>query len=261
MNVPFAREIHQGDVGDDVIGHKRALSRANPKAYPWPKQGAFTPLAGQFFMDALVKDKHAHGLGITRVLGAAEHQSLERRKRAGHPTEPAFDARAIQLCTDYYEAHHLTPDQRIRAAVVAAGYFWYQHRAAIAYSQYRPYPVVKPPTVPSRFDCSGFATACYFAGGAHDPNGRGFDGQGYTGTLIANGTLVHDISQLKLADLIFFGYSSGRPGFNVGDPTHVAVYVGLVNDVPSVLSMGHYPMSLYPFNYRAVNQMRTYQVT
>lgn len=259
--VPFAREIREGMVGGDVVGHKRALSRWSNRIYAWPKDGAFTPLAGRFFMDAVVKYKKQHGLGTTPVLGVKTHESMEKAVcHYQHVGEPAFDAYAVKLCGDYYQQHHVTPEQRRRTAIHDAAFFWYSHRAAIAYSQYRPIALRKPPNVPTQWDCSGFVTSCYFAAGAPDPNGRGYDSLGYTGTLISHGTLVADRKHLKVGDLCFYGYSTGRPGFNVGDPTHVAVYVGVIDDVQMVLSMGHYPLSLYPVNYRGINQLRTYPV-
>ena len=76
-----------------------------------------------------------------------------------------------------------------------------------------------------------------------------------------HGTRVTSINGLHIGDLIFYGHSRGRPGFSAGDPTHVAGYVGYVDGKASVLSMGHYPMSLYPWNYRSdINHLRHYDV-
>ena len=50
-NVIFPREIKQGMSGLDVVAHKRAISRARPDLYEWAE---FTPLAGDYFMDAVV---------------------------------------------------------------------------------------------------------------------------------------------------------------------------------------------------------------
>lgn len=261
VQVPFTREIREGMVGDDVIGHKRALSRWSSHIYPWPKDGGFTPLAGTYFMDAVVKYKVQHNLGNRRVLGAKTHESMEKAVcHYEHVGEPAFDALAIQLCADYWDAHHLSPEERMRQAIHDAGFFWYGHRSSIAYSQYRPMWLGNPPLVPPRWDCSGFVTGCYYAAKANDPNGRGYDHLGYTGTLISQGSLVVSQQNLKVGDLIYYGYSTGRPGFNAGDPTHVALYVGQINGTRMVLSHGHFPMSLYPINYRGINQMRTYSL-
>lgn len=257
-NVKFPREIHQGYVGKDVTAHKRALSRARPDLYPWT---TFTPLAGDYFMDAVVRWKKSRGLGTTRVLGGRAHEVLERTHRKGSTTEWAFDDLAISLAQEYYDEVTKTPEEIVRERGVQAAFFWHSHRMAISYSQYRPMALGKPTWVPSRWDCSGFATNCHFAGGAPDPNGRGYDHLGYTGTLMTRGTRVNSISSLKPLDLIFYGHSVAKPGFNAGDPTHVAVYVGYRDGAHMVISMGSYPMSYVRFDYRHdLNHYRHYNV-
>jgi len=253
--VKFPRDIIEGIHGKDVIAHKRALSRARPDIYPWH---VFSPYAGEYFLNAIVRWKKSRGLGKTRKLGLHAHDVLERTHAKNHPTEWAFDSRAIKLAKDYWDAVTKTPDELVRDRIVAAGFFWYAHRWNIAYSQYRPMPLGRPPFVPFRIDCSGFTTICYYAGGAPDPNGRGYDHLGYTGTLMDHGSRVNHISDLLPGDMVFYGYSYPRPGFNRGDPTHVALYVG----DGKVLSMGSYPMKYYPYNYRRdVNHFRHYRVT
>jgi cell wall-associated NlpC family hydrolase len=64
-------------------------------------------------------------------------------------------------------------------------------------------------------DCSGFATLCYKAAQQADPNGLNYNGQGYTGTLAANGTRTSDPQP---GDLGFFG--AGPPW------DHVVIYLG-----------------------------------
>lgn len=255
-NVRFSREIHQGYTGEDVLGHKRALSRARPDLYEW---GNFTPVAGEFFMDAVVKYKRAHKFGSTRVLGGVMHESLERQHRKGHPTEWAFDALAIKQCQDYWDKVHTTPEQRSRTATCQAGFYWYGHRMQTAYSQWRPFWVGRPPGYASRLDCSGFYTDCRYAGGSSNPNNRGWDGEGYTGTMMITGVRVGSINDLLPGDAIFYGHSVSKPGFNAGDPTHVALYVGVIDNQHMVLSMGSYPMSYVPYNYRHdINHYRHY---
>ena len=39
-------------------------------------------------------------------------------------------------------------------------------------------------------DCSSFFTGVYYEAGAPDPNGRGYDGTGFTGTMAQNGRRV-----------------------------------------------------------------------
>jgi cell wall-associated NlpC family hydrolase len=65
-------------------------------------------------------------------------------------------------------------------------------------------------------DCSSFVTWCYFAAGAPDPNGLGYNGFGYTGTQIAHG---QEKGRPRPGDLVFYGPS--RSAIN-----HVTLYVG-----------------------------------
>jgi hypothetical protein len=265
--VAFCREIHPGNRGEDVVAHKRALSRWNPHVYPWPKDGNFTDFAGPFFWTALYEYKRQHGLLSQKerehktalVLGTGTHTAMEKSVcHFVHAGQPAFDARAIQLAEEFCRDFRKTPEDLGREAGVSALLYWYAHRMVTAYSQYRPFPVLKPPAISNRWDCSGCATNGHYVGGFPDPNGLGYSGEGYTGTQIDHGIRVSHLSELKPLDLIFYGSSSGRPGFRYGDPTHVATYVGKISGVESVVSMGHYPMSLYAYNYRSINQMRHY---
>ena len=262
-NVKFPREIKQGMQGKDVQAHKRAISRARPDLYTWipENKGGFTPLAGAYFMDAVVAWKKSKGLGTSRVLGGRAHEVLERTHRKGHATEWAFDATAIKLAQAYYDVVSKSPEEARREKIVEAGFFWHGFRLNIPYAQQRPFPLIKPPAVPHALDCSEFVTICHYAGGAPDPNGRGYDGQGYTGTLKQHGTRVSGITSLKPGDLIFYGSSRAKPGFNAGDPTHVGMYVGKRNGVHMSLQMGSYPMKFIDYRYRHdIHSFRTYKV-
>lgn len=67
--------------------------------------------------------------------------------------------------------------------------------------------------LPISTDCSGFATMCYWLAGAPDPNGLSYRSLGYTGTMLAHGTVVQ--SPLP-GDLIIYGPPPGH---------HVVVYM------------------------------------
>jgi hypothetical protein len=256
-NVRFSRDITIGCRGKDVTAHKRAISRAVPARYPWHD---FSDYCGIPFMQAVQEWKRSKNMNSIPRIGLTAHNVLERTHKK-ESQEWAFDPVAIKMCADYYEDHHVDPDKTKREKGVSAGFFWYSHRSQIAYSQYRPFSLGKPPWVPSRWDCSAFATACFFAAGAKDPNGRDFDHQGYTGTLIDHGVRVGSVGDLQKLDLIFYGHSRPTAGFPSGSPTHVAVYVGVINGTPMVLSHGHYPMSYYAYNYRSdIHSYRHYPV-
>jgi len=84
------------------------------------------------------------------------------------------------------------------------------------------------PGIPCHADCSAFVTLCYnWAGVSQDPNGQGYDGQGYTGTLLSNGQQI-DISQVVPGDVIVYG-----PG--TGDHTALVIQGG---SNPLTVSMG-----------------------
>ena len=118
-------------------------------------------------------------------------------------------------------SYHLTP--RIRTA---RAYARKLVRAAdhINYSQIlsRPMDLCGPQLVPRHADCSSSVTIIYHAAGIRDPNGRAYDGWGYTGTLLAHGRKVTR-DRIQPLDLIFYGHASPRPGFPAGAPTHVAM--------------------------------------
>jgi cell wall-associated NlpC family hydrolase len=88
-----------------------------------------------------------------------------------------------------------------------------QPQGTYEYDQIRPYPssLFSGPT-PRKTDCSGFVILCYKTAGAPDPNGTNYNGQGYTGSLLARGKAV---SAPSPGDLCFWTA-----------PDHVAIYLG-----------------------------------
>jgi cell wall-associated NlpC family hydrolase len=101
-------------------------------------------------------------------------------------------------------------DTALRAAVVDAAV------AALSitsgYSNVRPIPSSLQAAESTPTDCSGFVTLCYKEAGAPDPNGLGYSGYGYTGTLIEHGRKT---SSPTGGDLHFWS-----------NPGHVAIDVG-----------------------------------
>lgn len=256
-NVANCRTLKKGMRGDDVTALKRAISHVLPSVYLWQGEN-FTPYFGGELEKAVKRFQQTRGLVVDGIVGSATHEKLERSRVANKPTLWAYDSVAINLANNFCTAF---TKKNVRQRAVDAGFFWYENRGQIYYRQYRPYPLIKPPTVPRALDCSSFDTLCKYAGGMPDPNGRGFDGQGYTGTMMTTGQRAASVNDLELADSIFYGYSRGYgPAFNRGDPTHVAVYVGKIDGVHSVLSLGSYPMRLLRFDYRSINHYRHYEV-
>lgn len=96
-------------------------------------------------------------------------------------------------------------------------------------------------------DCSGFVTMCYHAAGLPDPNGRNYDGQGYTGTLWAHGTKTETP---QVGDLVFYGVP-----WLAGGAAHVAIIVSKTECVGFGSNPGP---RRNPINYRPVVGYRTY---
>jgi len=226
--------------GRDITAYKRALSHAG---YIEWKGASFTPYFGPFCAQSVSNFQRDHGLRPTGVINPTTHAKLSTARRKNDVTELAFDAYAIDLY-EAYCAEHSTH----RTEIVSAARYWWSINNKINYAQIRPIINLRPKAYSSLMDCSWFVTITYFAGNAEDPNGRGFDGQGYTGTLLGHGRRITR-AELKPADLVFYGFYQGSsPAFPPGSPTHVALYAG----GGKVYSMGSSAgPSFYDLTYRS----------
>jgi len=255
---PFARPVLPGERSELVVAYKRALSRWHPRLYMWVPEsaGGFTTYYGDAMGQAVVTFQHAHGIQATRKIGRATHDafaaSFAAGKMADGKPEPAFDRVCDAILRRAVQAAQVTPEDAARQRIVAAAMYYLQKAYAIGYSQFRPMWLGHPPDIPHAMDCSDSITEYYFAGGAPDPNGRGYDRLGYTGTLLAHGTPTTR-EKLKLADAVFYGFTMNpRPGFPYGSPTHVAMIVDL--NPLTVISHGRPEgPELREYDYRPIN--------
>ena len=103
----------------------------------------------------------------------------------------------------------------VRQKIVTAARWGLDHEPQIHYGEIRPIPLA--PTLPLTTDCSGFVTVCYFLAGAPDPNGLGYSGEGWTGTLLRHLEHVPRI-EARRGDLVVWGGYPGR---------HVAILLEL----------------------------------
>jgi len=219
------RQVQLHSRGRDVAAYRRALQKGG--LLPG---GAEHPGVFDAQMDAAVrKFQGAKGLDVDGEIGQHTFDALA----------PSIDAFGHSLLDKVRKQLQEPTGKRQR--IVHAAYVGYTNRDRIAYSMEfgRMQGVTKsihPPQFPTIEDCSSFATWCYFAADAADPNGRGFDGQGYTGTMIGRGAEVKDP---KPGDLVFYGHSHG-------DINHVTVYVGNGRVISHGQDSG--PM-LYPMDY------------
>lgn len=114
------------------------------------------------------------------------------------------------------------------------------------YLQKRPYPATLWSFEAHQgIDCSSFATLVYKEAGLPDPNNSGYNGSGYTGTLVAHGMSV---ATPQPGDLIFYGGTRIVPG-------HVGVYVGSQKVVEIGSDIG---IQLINWDYRPVIAIRRY---
>jgi peptidoglycan hydrolase-like protein with peptidoglycan-binding domain len=125
-------------------------------------------------------------------------------------------------------AHANQVPEGIRGEIVANALFGVAHEADIHYEQLRPIDGIGDVhKLPLNVDCSGFATLCYNWAGAPDPNGLGYNGLGYTGTLLNHMDRIDRDAALP-GDLVVIGPGSGD---------HVVIIVEAGSD-PMVVSHG-----------------------
>lgn len=134
-----------------------------------------------------------------------------------------------QKLVDALEAHAPFPPTPVAAPRVRYVQAWRDailHHANWDYAQIRPIP--HPPHAGRIVtDCSGAVTYLAELCKLPDPNGRRFDGRGYTGTLLDHCSQTTR-AMLKPADLVVFGAFPGH---------HVAAVL-TVGDDPMLGSMG-----------------------
>lgn len=95
----------------------------------------------------------------------------------------------------------------VRQAIVAAARWGIENEPRIHYGRVRPMPLAR--RLPLTTDCSGFVTLCYFLAGADDPNGCGYDGRGWTGSLLEFMENV-DRRAVGAGDVVVWGEYPGR---------------------------------------------------
>lgn len=221
--VVLKRTLKPGAHGMDVIGMKRALTkagyrRAHPKESTWYGPSAVAQVR---------KYQRAHGLTGDAVYGPRTHAKLAQY----------YDEYGIWLLGQ-------APTQSPwRDAIVNTALFEYHNRWAVHYTQgpWRMYGVRHhwfPPKVTPYEDCSSLATLVYAVGTGWklDPNGLGFNGLGFTGTLASHGWRVQ---KAKPGSLCFWG---PRPTFS-----HVAIAISATHVISHGSEIG--PL-LLPINYR-----------
>ncbi len=238
--VQLPRNLKLGSKGRDV----RALGRALKSAGFWPSGQRVTNVFDETVDGAVRRFQRSRRLRDDGEVGPDTFGALL----------PHYDAYGRLLVRRVQRRlEKLANPTGKRQRIVAAANVGFRNRGSIRYTQdaRRMQGVrerIRLPNFPRFEDCSSFATWCYWVAGAPDPNGRGYDGFGFTGTQIGPGRKV---TEPRPGDLVFYGWEPAR-----NCPKHVALYVGNGNVVSHGSESGP---NLAPIDYRSDrNQIRSY---
>lgn len=219
---PYPGHLKLGSTGESVVLLKRALRLAGLL----PGKGRPTGYLGPFARRALVK------LGQAKHLPALEHPGKTkpgRRPVRAINNHGEYGTRSHVKLANYYDAYGATRLRAIRrarqiaaiqAAGVAACNLVIANRGAIHYTQtaMRMSGVrhgYLPPQYGRWEDCSSEATWIAYVmdhvarrmGGSYpDPNGLGYSGVGYTGTMTRNGIPCSAYAGPIAFTCVFYGY-------------------------------------------------------
>ncbi len=180
--------------GPDVAALQRLLAPYRPG----PVDGEYGPLTAA----AVERAKWALGYPPRRCDSSADPRFVARLEGARLP------ARFLERQEARQEQEAQAP--ALRGRIVANAQWGIAHEPQIHYEQLRPIDGLhEPRKLPLHTDCSGFATLCYAWAAAPDPNGLGYSGQGYTGTLLRHmKPVAADAAQP--GDLVVFGPPPGH---------------------------------------------------
>jgi peptidoglycan hydrolase-like protein with peptidoglycan-binding domain len=239
---PYPGQLKLGSTGEPVVLMKRALRLAGLL----PGKGKPTGFLGPIARRALVKLQQADHLPALEKPGKVK---AGRRPVKKIPTSGIYGPATHVKLANYYDdfgASRLRAIARsrqvasVQAAGVAAMNLVITNRGSIHYTQgARRMSGVRNGYLPPRFgsweDCSSEATwiafvmdaaAKKFGGRFPDPNGLGYNGQGYTGTQVNHGVPVTAMAGPIARTFVFYGH-----GLSI---SHVAVK----KRMDRVMSMG-----------------------
>lgn len=223
-NLKFKRVLHFGDKGDDVLAVKIAIARAG--FWPWKEFdeiyheefGKGNKLPTRRIHQGVNGFKRHVGLNTNGIYDEKTHEALLNAKvpkGKTHEGEFVFDGRARAL---YRGFEDVSDQENIVKAIYAAWYELLAHKNDIHYNEnIRPIvPLAKrqnPPRYPTILDCSGTVIYTCWLAGARSPDPiNGYNGYGYTGSLIQGGFYIakEDVTKYSKDHLVLAFYGSSR---------------------------------------------------
>ena len=195
--VASSRTLHLTNpfmTGADVEELQRLLASYHPGA----TDGQYGPATAA----AVKRAKWALGYPDAVCDGSADGRLVAYLE--GLPLPVDYDARRKA------RQHDAAKSRTVREQIVANAIWGIAHEADIHYQQQRPIDGLhNARQLPLQTDCSGYATLCYSWAGAPDPNGLGYSGQGYTGTLLQHMTRI-PLAAVQAGDLVVWGDAPGH---------------------------------------------------
>lgn len=222
-----------GMEGNDVFALQRALKHAKCR-----------------------KRKASHAFGWRCRINVKKFQSRHGLKADGQvgpktleKLAPHYDGYGIWLIkAEAKQVAALASHASKVQASVKAAFFLLAHKNETFYTQDASLRMswlrlrIRPPKVPRWLDCSSACTWYRWVAGLSDPNGFGYNGYGFTGTMLEHGTKV---STPVPGDMTFYR-----------GPDHVVIEVGKGYVISNGSSPGPYYLRR---GYRTVYQTRRYK--
>jgi hypothetical protein len=207
--------------GPDVLAVKRAVWRGGRWEGPASRfddvysKGFALGVGGNVVETGLAGFQRQMRLSATGQMGDETYQSLRYARVPDsfpHGGEPLFDAYAVELLEQAAaDPPGLGDADDVRSAIESYCRQCIANEPGWHYVQQRPMESLgRSPQSGGYSDCSEHSTAAYYWArkqtgiAVPDPNGRGFDGYGYTGTLINNPTAA---APYQIGDLALYGSS------------------------------------------------------
>jgi hypothetical protein len=215
--------------GPDVQAYRRTVSRAGRWKWATPFPDEYTEEfargepGGGLGMSGVagVQGQSEGEIAVSGIIGEATFnylRSIRIPEGLAHAGEPAMDATAANLIDEAFQKFKKPPATGADVSIVEKALADYCRRSIanepkLHYQQRRPMKCLGiPPENGFTADCSEHSTAAYFwareATGVAvpDPNHSGYNGYGYTGTLVDNPRVS---GSYRVGDLGIYGASTG----------------------------------------------------